>query len=385
MAEKEDYYTLLGIAKDASQADIKKAYRGLAKKYHPDANPGDKAAEEKFKKISEAYEVLSDSQKRAAYDQMGHRAFDGPSGGGGFDASGFEFNFGNAGQGFGIFEDIFEELARGGRGRRGRHERRAKAGSDLRFDMTITLEEAFKGLQTEITIPKLDTCSSCAGQGSEKGSKSTTCSACKGQGVITAQQGFFMVEQTCPKCHGEGIVIENPCKKCHGDGRTQQNKKMSVTIPAGVANGMKVRIAGAGEAGLRGGPSGNLFIVMHIKPHGLFEREGRDLHCQVPLSMVTAALGGALDVPTIEGGYVRLSIPAGTQSGHKFRIRMKGMTAVNSTIRGDLYIHAIVETPVKLSKKQQELLKEFQTLSDEKTMSPKVTNFWEKVKKLFGT
>jgi molecular chaperone DnaJ len=381
MTDKQDYYSLLGVSKSASADDIKKAYRKCAKKYHPDANPGNKEAEEKFKQVSEAYEVLSDAQKRAAYDQMGHRAFEqGGAAGAGGAAGGFDF-----GNGFDIFGDMFGEFM--GRARERSQSKQgaggAARGGDVRFDMSLTLEEAFKGLKTKVTFSTWITCGTCHGKGLGKDSRVVTCKTCGGGGTITAQQGFFVVEQTCPHCRGEGQHIENPCKDCRGEGRVRDKKVVEVSIPAGIEGESRLRVSGQGEAGLRGGTSGDLYIFIVTKPHSLFEREGKDLYCQVPISMVTAALGGSVEVPTIEGGYVRLTIPAGTQSGHKFRLRMKGMPVLRSSIRGDLYILSVVETPVKLTKEQKELLRQFEDIGDKNQCNPKIAKFWQKVKSIF--
>ncbi len=384
---KKDYYQVLGVPRDVTPEALKKAYRKLAMQHHPDRNPGDKKAEEKFKELSEAYEILNDSQKRAAYDRYGHQAFeDGfgqAQGRDGFQSSGgFSFNAG----GFDIFEDMLDELM-GGRGGASRGSAGGKRsgsgpsrGADLQFDMELSLEDAFKGTKTKITLPTWIACDSCRGSGAEKGSKPTTCNTCKGKGSIRAQQGFFMVERTCPSCYGAGKIITKPCNPCDGAGRLHQDKSLSVTIPAGLENGSRIRLAGEGEAGLRGGPTGDLYIFVHIKPHDLFQREGRDIHCRVPISMVKAALGGNIEVPTIEGGRVRLAIPEGTQAGHRFRIKGKGMSILKSSARGDMYIHALVETPVHLTKKQKEILSAFDAEGDEQKSNPKATSFWENVK-----
>lgn len=381
---KQDYYQLLGVSRDVSDDVLKKTYRKLAMQYHPDRNPGDKTAELKFKEISEAYEVLSDSQKRAAYDRAGHQAFEnGFSGQGGFQQQG-GFPFG--GGGFDIFEDMLDELM--GSGRAGRSAKGQAGGpsrgSDLQFDMELTLEEVFKGTKTKITLPTWVTCGECKGTGAEKGSTPITCTTCKGKGAIRSQQGFFMIERTCPTCHGAGRTIPKPCHACTGSGRIHQEKSLSVTIPAGLENGSRIRLAGEGESGLRGGPAGDLYIFVHIKPHSLFQREGRDIHCRVPISMVTAALGGSIEVPTIEGGRVRLTIPEGTQAGHQFRIKGKGMSLLKSAQRGDMYIHTLVETPVYLTKKQKELLQEFDEKGDAHKSNPHATTFWAKVKTFWG-
>lgn len=382
---KEDYYAVLGVSKSASDAEIKKAYRKLALKYHPDQNKNGKAAEKKFKEISEAYEVLKDSQKRAAYDQMGHRAFEGGMGGGnpgGFGSEGFHFDFGNS-EGLGGFEDIVDELMGGGRRRGGRRPARDTRGSDLRFDMTLTLEEAFEGVKTEIAVPTMTSCASCRGTGSSDGKPAETCKGCEGRGKIGMRQGFFVVEQVCPQCSGSGQRITNPCHTCRGEGRQRGKNTVLVTIPAGVETGSQIRLSGKGEAGMRGGATGDLYIFVTVRPHTLFERDGKNLHCAVPISMVTAALGGSIEVPTIDGGHVRLTVPEGTQFGHKLRVRMKGMSILRSSLRGDLYVKTIVETPVHLNREQKDLLKEFETKTDDTKIHPGVAKFLEKVRSFF--
>lgn len=391
-----DYYQILGVSKGVSEGDLKKAYRRMALKYHPDQNKGDKGAEAKFKEISEAYEVLKDSQKRAAYDRMGHQAFKngasaggpGGPGGPGFGQGGFEFNFrqGGGGQGgFDMFEDIFEELmGRGGRGRRGATGADMRTrGADLRFDMTLSLEEAYAGLQTDITIPTHVSCGDCKGKGSKTGGGPVACGACGGRGVITTQQGFFVQERTCGSCSGAGYQIKDPCKTCAGHGRVRQRRQLRVSIPAGIEDESRVRISGEGEVGMRGGPAGDLYIFVSLKPHKFFKRQGRDLLCEVMLPMTKATLGGSIDVPTIEGGQVRVSVPEGTQSGHKFRVRMKGMSAVRSTLRGDLYVEVQVETPVHLTAEQKDLLRQFDEKADAAKVQPKASRFWAGIKSLF--
>jgi len=387
-----DYYSLLGLQRGASDAEIKKAYRRMAMKYHPDQNKGNKDAEAKFKEIATAYEVLKDAKKRALYDQVGHDAFEshmsGGGGGGGPHPGhhGFEFNFG--GGGAGGFEDLFEELlgrSRGGGGR-GRGARAAEQGrgSDLRFDMSLSLEEAFAGLQTDITIPTWVTCTNCKGQGSQDGAAPTACHACGGQGTVTSQQGLFMFERTCPSCSGSGHTIANPCKTCSAAGRVRQRKKIRVNIPAGIESGARVRLTGEGEAGMRQAPAGDLYIFVALKPHAFFKRDGRDLYCEVTLSMAKAALGGSIEVPTMEGGRVRVTIPEGTQSGSKFRVRLKGMPMLKSSLRGDLYVTVTVETPVHLSTAQKEVLRTFEKESDAAKVQPKTSKFWKNLGSLFG-
>jgi molecular chaperone DnaJ len=387
-----DFYSVLGVSKSASADEIKKAYRKLAMKYHPDRNPNDKEAETKFKELSGAYEVLKDADKKAAYDRMGHDAFEaGMSGGGfrpgagggagaGFGPDGFEYNFGG-GQGGGNFSDIFEEMFgdfMGGGAGRGRSN--VGRGNDLQYEMQINLEEAFHGLKKEIRIRTQTKCAECDGSGAEKGSKPSTCSMCHGHGKVRAQQGFFTVERSCPQCHGVGQFIDKPCKKCSGSGRTLQERKLNVSIPAGIEDGSRIRLAGEGEAGIRSGPSGDLYVFVIVRDHKLFERDNADIHCKVPIPMTTASLGGKIDVPTIDGHKARITIPEGTQSGHKFRLKGKGMSILRHTSRGDMYVHIHVETPVNLTKKQKELLKEL----DEGTTSPASTSFISKVKDIWS-
>lgn len=341
MAQR-DYYEVLGIARDASDADIKKAYRRLAMKYHPDRNPDDADAEERFKEVSDAYEVLRDPQKRAAYDQFGHAGLQGGAGAGGA-------GFGGFGD---IFGDVFSEIFGGGRGGPG-----AYRGSDLRYDLTISLEDAVHGTSTEIEIPTIDTCETCHGSGSAPGSQPQTCSTCRGAGQVRMQQGFFSIQQTCPQCHGSGKVVTDPCESCHGRGRVQRRKTLSVKIPPGVDTGDRIRLNGEGEAGERGAPAGDLYVQIEVEPHPIFTRDGRNLHCRVPIGMVTAALGGELEVPTLDGK-VSLKIPAETQSGKVFRMRGRGVKSVRGGATGDLLCEVAVETPVNLTKRQRELLAE---------------------------
>lgn len=377
---KRDYYEVLGVAKGASADDLKKAYRKLAMQYHPDKNQGNKEAEQKFKEISEAYEILKDEQKRAAYDRMGHAAFEPGAGfGGGNGGRGFDFASGNFGD---IFEEVFSEFMGGNRRRGGgaggqfHHH-----GSDLRYNMDITLEEAFAGKQTKIDITTFVTCDTCHGHGAASGAKPTTCTMCRGSGKVRAQQGFFTIERTCPTCHGEGQIIDNPCKSCDGAGRVRRKKTLSVTIPAGVEDGTRIRLSGEGEAGVRGGRAGDLYIFLSVRHHDFFEREGNNLHCQVPLSMMAATLGGAIEVPTIEQAKARVTIPAGTQTGQQFRLRGKGMKLLKSETRGDMFVHVVVKTPTKLTKRQQELLEEFAKI--EETKQPQADGFFSKVKEFW--
>ncbi|MEZ5668031.1 MAG: molecular chaperone DnaJ [Alphaproteobacteria bacterium] len=380
---KRDYYEVLGVAKGAGAADLKAAYRKQAMKFHPDRNPDDPEAERKFKEVNEAYDVLKDDEKRAAYDRFGHAAFEGP-GAGGAGARGFsgEFNFGSG------FADLLDELfgdymgRRGGRGAGGG--RRAGRGADLRYAMEITLEEAFAGKQASLRVPSSVKCDSCGGSGAEKGSSTVNCSTCGGDGRVRAQQGFFTVERTCPACQGAGQVIEKPCKGCSGSGRQQKERQLSVNIPAGVEDGTQIRLSGEGEAGLRGAASGDLYISLSVRPHAFFRREGADISCTVPITMVDAALGGAIEVPTIDGGRAKINLPPGTQNQQTFRLRGKGMSVMRSSARGDMYIDIHVETPVNLSPRQQELLREFEAEGGAKrSHSPQSAGFFSKVKEFW--
>jgi len=370
---KQDFYEMLGVARGASADDLKKAYRKLAMQFHPDRNPGDKAAEHKFKEISEAYDVLKDDQKRAAYDRFGHAAFE--NGGGGRPAGAGDFGFAS---GFAdIFDEMFGDFVGG---RRGQTNAR---GSDLRYNLEVSLEEAFKGSTAQIRVPTSVSCEQCKGAGSEAGSRPVTCSTCAGAGKVRAQQGFFTIERTCPSCGGAGRVIENPCKSCGGQGRVRREKTLSVNIPAGVEDGTRIRLAGEGEAGLRGSAPGDLYIFLSVAPHRLFQRDGANIHCRVPIPMTTAALGGQLEVPTIDGVRARVTIPPGTQSGHQFRLKAKGMSVLRSPARGDMYIEAVIETPVSLTKRQQELLKEFERAGDKDKTSPESEGFFARVKEFW--
>ncbi len=382
MASTRDLYEILGVSKTASDEDIKKAYRKLAMQHHPDRNKGDKKAEEKFKEISHAYDILQDSQKRAAYDRFGHQAFQGggPGAGAGFSgAEGFDFGSGFAD----IFEDLFGGFAGGAR-----QQQRSSGparGSDLRYNLEVSLEEAFKGTQETIKVTTSVSCHSCSGSGSEKGSKPITCSTCNGSGRIRASQGFFTIERTCATCSGMGKTIKDPCKPCAGSGRVRKEKTLAVNIPAGVEEGSRIRLANEGEVGLRGGPAGDLYIFLSVHPHELFKRDGHDIHCTVPVPMTTASLGGTVEVPTIDGGRVKVTVPEGTQTGHQMRLRGKGMSILRSSARGDMYIHTQVETPVKLSKEQRDLLKEFEksgshTSPQSENFFAKVKDFWEDLK-----
>ncbi|MGH1456964.1 MAG: molecular chaperone DnaJ [Alphaproteobacteria bacterium] len=377
----KDYYKTLGVDKSASADEIKKSYRKLAMKYHPDQNKGNAEAEEKFKSISEAYDILKDDQKRAAYDQYGSSAFDGSMGGGGPRGGGM------GGAGFSdIFEDMFGDFM-GGRGGGGARQNGPARGSDLQYTMDLTLEEAYKGKDAKIKIPVNDSCDLCNGSGAEKGSSAENCGTCNGAGRVRAQQGFFTVERTCPTCHGQGSTIKNPCKKCSGSGRTRTSKTLKVDIPAGMETGRRIRLTGEGEAGLRGGPRGDLYVMINVKPHKLFQRDGANLYCRVPITITRAALGGEIEVPTVEGTRAKVKIPPGTQTGQQFRLRGKGMTLLRSDARGDMYIEIFVETPVNLNKKQQDLLKDLdKTMSDGKSAnknSPESSGFFKKIREFW--
>lgn len=379
---KKDYYQLLGIQKNASADEIKKAYRKLAMKHHPDQNQGNPDAEKKFKEISEAYDILKDTQKRAAYDQYGHAAFDGAggmgraagAGGGGFDASG---NFSD------IFSDLFGDFMGGGRGAGGQRAAKVR-GADLRYNLEISLEDAFKGKKEKIKFTTAASCDACHGSGSREGASATNCTTCGGSGRVRMQQGFFTIEKTCTSCHGMGQVIKNPCGSCSGEGRTRKEKILSVVVPEGVENGTRIRLAGEGEVGFRGGAPGDLYIFIKIKEHQFFIRDGQDIHCKVPIKMVTAALGGEIHVPVIDGTKAKVSIPSGTQNNDKFRLKGKGMVVMKSGgRRGDMYIHSVVETPVKLTRKQKELLQEFDSL-DGRGTHPESEKFMNKVKTIWA-
>src|SRR3954463_14427583 len=363
---KADYYELLEVTRSASDGELKSAYRKLAMKWHPDRNPGNKECEAKFKEINEAYDVLKDEQKRAAYDRFGHAAFEQGHGQG----PGFGSDFAST------FSDIFEDLFSGGRrGGRGGRER----GADLRYNMDITLEEAYAGKNAQVRIPTSVTCEVCSGSGAKAGSKPKTCPTCGGAGKVRHQQGFFTLERTCVSCQGRGQVIDNPCPNCSGSGRVTRERTLSVNVPAGVEDGTRIRLAGEGEAGVRGGGQGDLYIFLSLAPHQFFQRDGADLHCRVPISMVTAALGGGFDVPTIDGGKTRVKVPEGTQSGRRFRLAGKGMPVLRARESGDMYVQVLVETPQKLTKRQKELLQEFEQQSSTETQ-PEAAGFFSKVK-----
>ncbi|MEJ2141802.1 MAG: molecular chaperone DnaJ [Gammaproteobacteria bacterium] len=372
---KRDYYEVLDVSKNASEAEIKKAFKRLAMKYHPDRNPDNDEALEKFKEAKEAYDVLSDSQKRAAYDQFGHAGVDPSAGMGGGAGFGGGASFSD------IFGDVFGDIFGGGGGHGGQ---RVYRGADLRYNLELSLEEAVKGTSVNIKIPSHEACDECGGSGAKKGTEPTTCSTCGGAGQVRMQQGFFSLQQTCPHCHGSGKIITDPCGKCHGSGRTEKTKTLSVKVPAGVDNGDRIRLSGEGEMGENGGPPGDLYVHMHVREHPIFMRDGSDLFCEVPVSIVTATLGGELEVPTLDGR-VKLKIPAETQSGKLFRLRGKGVRSVRGNVNGDLLCKVSVETPVNLTKKQKELLKEFEDSlqGDSVNHSPKASNWLDGVKKFF--
>ena len=373
---KRDYYEVLGVAKGASADEIKKGYRTKAKELHPDRNADNPDAEAQFKEANEAYDVLKDADKKAAYDRYGHAAFEGGMGGGGGHPGG---GFRGQGDFASAFSDVFDDLFgdfMGGRG--GGGGQRAARGSDLRYNLRVTLEEAFSGLQKTINVPTSVQCEECNGSGAEGGAEPQMCPTCSGMGKVRAQQGFFTVERTCPTCQGLGQIIKNPCKACHGAGRVEKDRSLAVNIPAGVETGTRIRLAGEGEAGMRGGPAGDLYIFIEVQDHALFDREGIHLHCHVPVSMTTAALGGEVEVPTIDGGRSRVKIPSGSQNGRQMRLRGKGMPALRGGGAGDMYIELGVETPVNLSSKQKELLREFESLGEGN--NPESSNFFSKVK-----
>jgi molecular chaperone DnaJ len=374
---KRDYYEVLGVAKNASDEELKKAYRKLAMKHHPDRNPGDAAAEEKFKEAKEAYEMLTDPDKRAAYDRFGHAGVD-PNAGGGAGGQGFG-NFSDA------FGDIFGDIFGGAAGRGGGGRSNVYRGSDLRYSMEVTLEQAAAGFTTEIKVPSWETCDTCEGTGAKPGTKAETCKTCGGQGQVRMQQGFFSIQQTCPSCRGSGKTIPNPCSACDGVGRIRKQKTLEVKIPAGIDDGMRIRSSGNGEPGLNGGPSGDLYVEVSIKPHRVFQREGDDLHCEVPVSFARAALGGTIDVPTLNGK-ASFDLPEGTQTGKTFRLRGKGIRNVRSSAAGDLYCHVVVETPVKLTDRQRKILEDFEASLEEggDRHSPQSKSWMEKVRDFFN-
>lgn len=378
---KRDYYEVLGVPKGSDAAAIKKGFRQKAKELHPDRNSDNPNAEAQFKEANEAYEVLKDDNKKAAYDRYGHAAFENGMGGGGGQRGG-QGDFGSA------FSDVFDDLFgdfMGGGGRGGQRRSGAQRGNDLRYNLRINLEDAFAGLQKTLNIPSTVACGSCNGTGAEGGSEPQTCPTCSGMGKVRAQQGFFTVERTCPTCSGMGQTIKNPCNTCHGQGRVEKEKALSVNIPAGVETGTRIRLAGEGEAGMRGGPTGDLYIFIEVNSHNLFERENTNLYCRVPVSIATAALGGEIEVPTIDGGRSRVKVPEGSQSGRQMRLRGKGMPALRGGTSGDMFIELAVETPVKLTARQREILKEFDKLSEENnpqgsSFFDTVKNFWDSMK-----
>ncbi len=373
-AAKKDFYEVLGVNRDASDEEIKKSFKKLAMKYHPDRNPDNPKAEESFKEAKEAYEILSDEQKRAAYDQYGHAGVDqSMGGGGGFGGGGFSDAFGD------IFGDIF------GGGSRGGQRSNVYRGADLRYNLEISLEDAARGTETKIRIPVQTSCETCHGSGARPGTSPVTCTTCNGHGQVRMQQGFFSVQQTCPKCHGNGKMVKEPCPTCHGAGRVKQNKTLNVKIPAGVDEGDRIRLSGEGEAGVNGGPTGDLYVVVHLKEHPIFQRESANLHCEMPVSFSTAALGGEIEVPTLDGA-AKMKIPAETQTGSVFRLRGKGIKPLRSSEYGDLMVHVVVETPVRLTEKQKELLREFETSTqaDAGKHSPKNKSWVDKARDFFS-
>jgi molecular chaperone DnaJ len=367
---KADYYETLGVTRTATDVELKASFRKLAMQCHPDRNPGDAAAELRFKEINEAYQCLSDGQKRAAYDRFGHAAFENGGAGGGGMGDGFASSMSD------IFDDLFGDMMGGGR--RGRANGRER-GNDLRYNLEITLEEAFKGKTATIKVPSLMTCEACSGSGAKPGSKPKACTTCGGAGRVRAQQGFFAIERTCPTCQGRGEMIDNPCDVCRGAGRVTRERSLSVNIPPGVEDGTRIRLAGEGESGLRGGPAGDLYIFLSMKAHPFFQRDGADLFCRVPISMVQAALGGEFTVHTVDGSEAKVKVPEGTQSGKQFKLKAKGMPVLRSREFGDLYIQANVETPQNLTKRQRELLSEFETESSNKT-HPESSGFFTRMK-----
>ena len=381
---KRDYYDVLGVSKGASADEIKKGYRRKAKELHPDRNADNPDAESQFKEVNEAYDVLKDGDKKAAYDRFGHAAFEGGMGGGprGPGAGGFRGQGDFASAFSDVFDDLFGDIM-GGRGGGGRP--RAARGNDLRYNLRITLEEAYAGLHKTINVPSSVACEACTGTGAEGGAEPQTCPTCSGMGKVRAQQGFFTVERTCPTCNGLGQTIKNPCGSCHGAGRVEKERALSVNIPAGVETGTRIRLAGEGEAGMRGGPAGDLYIFIEVRDHELFQRDGTQLYCRVPVSMTSAAMGGDIEVPTIDGGRSRVKIPEGSQSGRQMRLRGKGMPAIRSSEVGDMFIELAVETPVNLTGRQKELLREFAELSAENNPQSagffsSVKNFWDSMK-----
>ncbi len=378
---KRDYYEILGVSKNSSQDEIKKSYRKLAMQFHPDRNPGNKEAEAKFKEATEAYEILKDEQKKAAYDQFGHQAFEQGGGGRGGHGQGFEgFDFNDV---FSNFSDIFGDFGGGG-GRSSKKRSAAQRGSDVRYNLEISLEDAFRGVSEKISFTIPSSCASCNGQGSQSGEKASDCGNCKGSGKIRAQQGFFIVERTCGACAGTGQVIKNPCKICRGEGRVNKEKTLAVKIPAGVEEGNRIRLTGEGEAGSRGGPAGDLYVFVSIRKHQFFSRSGDDIHFEMPLKFTTATLGGSVEIPTIDGTKTKLQITEGAQNGDKFRLKSKGMNVMNSGgRRGDMYVKVNIETPVKISSEERELLQKLDKLMQSKASNPKSDGFFKKVSDFF--
>ena len=374
---KRDYYEVLGVNRDASDEDIKKAYRKLAMKHHPDRNPDSKDAEEKFKEAKEAYEVLSEAEKRRAYDAYGHAGVNPQMGmGGGPGAEGFGGGFAEA------FGDIFSDIFGGGQGRARSSVFR---GADLRYNMEVTLEQAARGTETKIRIPTMEACETCHGSGAKPGTQPKTCETCHGSGTVRLSQGFFSIQQGCPTCHGSGKVISDPCTNCRGAGRLKKHKTLAVKIPAGVDEGDRIRLSGEGESGVNGGPPGDLYVVIHLKEHSVFQREGDDLHCEMPISFSQAALGGEIEIPTLDGS-AKIKIPPETQSGQTFRLRAKGIKGVRSTYPGDLLCQVVVETPVRLTDRQKDLLKELEEINkrDGSRHNPRAKGFMDKVRDFFN-
>ena len=374
---KRDYYTVLGLNRDASEDEIKKAYRKLAMKHHPDRNP-EKGAEESFKEAKEAYEILSEAKKRAAYDQFGHAGVDASAGFGAAGARGAE-GFGGFADAFG---DIFGEIFGQQRGARGDGVYR---GADLRYNLDLSLEDAARGSDVKIRIPAMEECETCHGSGAKPGTQPKTCPACHGRGEVRVSQGFFSIQQTCPQCRGTGKIIPEPCATCSGAGRVKKHKTLSVKIPAGVDQDDRIRLTGEGEAGVNGGPSGDLYVVVNLKPHPVFQRDGADLHCEMPISFTTAALGGEIEIPTLDG-HAKIKIPTETQTGQVFRLKNKGIRPVRGSVIGDLYCHVALETPIKLTSRQKELLREFESINqqDPDAHSPRAKNWFDKVREFFG-
>ena len=368
---KRDYYEVLGVNRDAPEEELKKAYRKLAMKWHPDRNPDNPKAEEHFKEAKEAYEILTDGSKRAAYDQFGHAGVDQAAAGAG---AGFSGNFADA------FGDIFSDIFGGGRTRSSVYR-----GADLRYNLEISLEDAARGADTRIRIPTMEECATCHGSGAKPGTSPSTCPTCHGHGQVRMQQGFFSIQQTCPRCHGSGKIVVSPCAACSGAGRVKQHKTLSVKIPAGVDEGDRIRLSGEGEAGMNGGPPGDLYVVIHLKPHPVFNRDHNDLHCEMPISFTTAAVGGDIEIPTLDG-YAKVKVPTGTQTGQMFRLRGKGIKGVRSSSHGDLICHVAVETPVNLTARQKELLAELETINqkDDGRHNPRARSWMEKVREFFA-